>query len=236
MGLIVFSKNIFKLLKKGYTGALKNYRYYSRWQKSLSPARNAVVDKQAWLTFAAIDLLKKNIRKGAKIFEFGGGGSTLFFLKFDATVVTVEHNKEWFDRLKDHINSKNWEGHFVPPDPVGTIKIDSLQINDPGDYYSDDSEFKNVTFKSYSSLIDKYPGAYFDIVLIDGRSRTSCIKHSLNKIKPGGYLILDNAEREYYLEKQKDVVESQFDIILNDFGAVPYSKSFSKTAIWKKKS
>lgn len=40
----------------------------------------------------------------------------------------------------------------------------------------------------------------FDLVLVDGRDRVECCRASIPLIKPGGILMLDNAEREYYAE------------------------------------
>ena len=38
----------------------------------------------------------------------------------------------------------------------------------------------------------------FDVVLVDGRERVACIKNAVNKLTPGGVIILDDAEREKY--------------------------------------
>jgi hypothetical protein len=50
----------------------------------------------------------------------------------------------------------------------------------------------------YASFIDQFPHR-FHIVIIDGRDRINCIKHSLNSLAPGGILLLDNSERPQYL-------------------------------------
>jgi hypothetical protein len=48
-------------------------------------------------------------------------------------------------------------------------------------------------------VIDKYPDCTFDIIIVDGRSRNHCIDHAIQKLKSGGSLILDNAERDEYI-------------------------------------
>lgn len=40
----------------------------------------------------------------------------------------------------------------------------------------------------------------FDIILIDGRRRVECLKNSIQRLTPGGVLILDDSERESYKE------------------------------------
>ncbi|MDJ0651882.1 MAG: class I SAM-dependent methyltransferase [Simkaniaceae bacterium] len=50
----------------------------------------------------------------------------------------------------------------------------------------------------YYEFCDKFPDEFFDLILIDGRNRKGCIQFSLPKLKKGGVLMLDNAERSYY--------------------------------------
>jgi predicted O-methyltransferase YrrM len=54
-------------------------------------------------------------------------------------------------------------------------------------------------FHRYASAIDAFPDGSFDVVLVDGRARPACIRHGARKVRVGGWLILDNAEREYYV-------------------------------------
>ena len=236
MSFFRFNKIIISFVKKGKWDAIKSYPYYSDWEKYLSTGHSSIVDELPWITFAAIDFIKKHIDKNDTVFEYGGGGSTLFFLKNAGKVVTVEHDKSWFERLKSIIITRRietWEGNFIHPE----IDHDKSKkdISDPNDYTSDDGNYKNVNFKKYVSAIDKFPDGHFNWVLVDGRARTSCLAHSFSKIKPGGYLILDNAERKYYTEKQNGILDSKFDLQLNIFGAVPFIPDFSQTNIWKKK-
>lgn len=61
-------------------------------------------------------------------------------------------------------------------------------------------EFKDLNFETYVKSIDKFPDNYFDLIIVDGRARPSCIKHAMNKVKTGGVLLIDNADRTYYLQ------------------------------------
>ena len=36
------------------------------------------------------------------------------------------------------------------------------------------------------------------MILVDGRARISCLKRAQSRVKPGGYIMLDDAERKYY--------------------------------------
>jgi len=47
----------------------------------------------------------------------------------------------------------------------------------------------------YAATIE-LPGTSFDIVVIDGVFRTACVEPALAHLRPGGFIILDNAERD----------------------------------------
>ncbi|MDN3506134.1 MAG: class I SAM-dependent methyltransferase [Simkaniaceae bacterium] len=52
--------------------------------------------------------------------------------------------------------------------------------------------------KPYYNVCDEFDDEFFDLILVDGRNRKGCIYKSLSKLKPGGVLMLDNAERTFY--------------------------------------
>jgi len=56
--------------------------------------------EQPWLTYPAIRFLQKNLPADARIFEFGGGMSTLYFSRRYPEVYTVENNPDWFERIQ----------------------------------------------------------------------------------------------------------------------------------------
>jgi hypothetical protein len=231
---ILFIKLILQQLLKGDFDALNNFRYYTKWKNSLQPGHNSLTDRLPWLTFPAIEMLEKKLGKDARVFEYGGGGSTLFFLDRVSFVTTVEHNQEWFDFLKaetDHSNKKNWEAVLILPeekDPA--IQLD---FTNPDHYYSGDANYADKTFKSYASYIDRYEDAFFDAVLIDGRTRPSCLKHAVKKVKKGGLLLMDNAERKYYLANSY-IAENNFKLVLNKMAPIPFINFYSQTNIWVK--
>jgi hypothetical protein len=48
-----------------------------------------------WFTFSAIEFLETWIKSHHEIFEYGCGGSTLFFAQRARSVASVEHNGKW---------------------------------------------------------------------------------------------------------------------------------------------
>ena len=215
---------------------LKNVsRFFLRWKKSLRPGASSIIDEQPWITFKAIDFLKIHLKPGHKIFEYGGGGSTLFFVKRVAQIITVEHNKVWFDTLQHIIENKksdNWKGIFIPAEKGDLVS--NPEFANPYHYSSDDEPSIGFNYKKYVTSIEAFSNNYFDCVIIDGRSRPACIIHSIPKIKPSGFLVLDNSDRKYYLEQTKNRIEKEFTQIISEFGPSPYATEFTHTSIWKK--
>jgi hypothetical protein len=230
-----YGKQALQELLKGNFTIIKNIKYFNKWKTSLKPGMNSVTDQQPWITFAVIDFLKSNINSNSRVFEYGGGGSTLFFVNRAKEVVTVEHDTEWFTRLQQNLaneSTKNWSGNLILPENKRTG--DSLDASNPDHYYTSDENFLGNIFKSYASYIDRYPDEYFDIVLVDGRSRPSCIFHSLPKIKKTGYLIVDNSDRKYYFKNLNTMLQKNFKLIFNQKSSSPYADFFTQTGVWQK--
>lgn len=212
---------------------LKNVRHFFRWRRSQFAGATPVSDEQPWITFDAIQYLEEKVLASHRVFEFGGGGSTLFFLKRCHEVVTVEHDAKWFLLLKQLVEGKrldNWVGRLIEPEEGDLVK--SPSPSNP-DHYSSGGA-KDVNFRKYASSIDSYPDEYFDIILIDGRSRPACIKHAAPKLRNGGLIVLDNADRSYYLSSMVKTILGEYSLVLSTMGASPYVPFFTQTNIWRK--
>jgi len=206
--------------------------YFSEWKKYLLKD-NSEVKPILWISFNAINYLKKIIRPQMVVFEFGSGGSTQFWSEHVSKVISVEHEAEWYHKMLSDFKRKslvNIEYHLIPAesDPDHYNK----SIADPRHYISDDKAYGGKKFESYVRMIDQFPDEFFDLVVVDGRARPSCIAHATNKIKKGGYLLLDNSERKHYHPSLEQFTKNWK---RHDFmGPVPYSYGFSQTSILKK--
>lgn len=207
----------------------RQQKLYSYYLKNKDVFQNRV----PWITFSALEFLEKYLKSDMKVFEFGGGGSTLFFAGKVAELVTVEHDPEWFAALADKLSDQEkvkWKGYLIQPEPSAAVGLDP---SDPNHYASEDENFLKSSFQKYSSAIDQFQDNYFDIVVVDGRSRPACMMHSLKKVKVGGLLLLDNADRPYYLKNVHRLL-TDFKLVCEDFGPVPYFDFFSQTNIYQK--
>lgn len=150
-----------------------------------------------WMNYKAIEYIINRIANIETVFEYGSGQSTLFWLSMHKTVVSVEHDSAFYKKLWAQISTgSKLDYQLIPPEVVQVQDI--YDPANPSHYQSSDDRCH--IFKKYVEAIDVFNDESFDIVVIDGRARPSCIMHAVRKIKPNGMLILDNSNREYYLK------------------------------------
>lgn len=154
-----------------------------------------------WLPFRLIDELAEVVGPGSRVFEFGGGGSTLWFLDRGCEVVTVEHVPAWSERL------------------AGLVASDRWQLLDRG---ADDG------YDAYVAAIEDYPEDTFDVVVVDGRERVRCAHAALSRVRPGGWLVVDDVDRERYAAGLAAIPWPRRDVV----GFAPAKPSLAYTAVF----
>jgi hypothetical protein len=224
---IVYAKNL--------THFKEIWSFYPQWKESLKPEHSSISDESAWINYKALSFLNTYLKPNHKVFEFGGGGSTLFFCKRAGEVVTVENDPEWFEILKKTVENKGYK-HWIGSMIVGKPEAPNpnRRIDNPADYKSNHPAQADLNYREYAQDIKRFPAEYFDVVLVDGRVRPACIQESLSHIKVGGYLVVDNMEREYYWTAFQEVFKSSFEYVYPEKYPVPYHPAFTKTIYLKK--
>lgn len=211
-----------------------NLRYLARWKRALRPGANSLDGRTAWISFPAIDALNRLLKPTDRVFEYGGGGSTLFWLDRVAEVVTVEHDAQWYAALEKRMQQEGgarWTGLLVPPTP-GTL-VPGPDPAEPAHFASTDEASQGFHYRDYVQAIDRFPDGHFDVLMIDGRARTSCLARATPKLKRGGLLVLDNAERTHYTERNAAVLQG-FEVVLAGMAPVIFNRDFSETRILRK--
>jgi predicted O-methyltransferase YrrM len=165
------------------------------------------------------------------IYEYGAGGSTIFFAKRAREVISVEHDPEWARRVTEVMQKGGYKNCWIQViEPTLNATFTNGDPSDVNSYTSDDHNFHGRSFKDYASSIDRYPDEHFDIVLIDGRARPSCFKHAIPKVKKHGYVVWDNTDRTYYFPAMQTAPKT-FGFM--DFpGPSPYVDLFTRTSVW----
>ena len=153
-----------------------------------------------WIAIGAVNEIKKNLHAEMRIFEYGSGGSTLFFAKRVKKVVSVEHHPAWYSIVKKKLEDKN----------ISKVSLELVEpskgLNENSNHYKsyvEEEEYADFDFYNYVHAIDQYKCEYFDLILIDGRARPKCLQVSISKLKNGGMLVFDNADRKNYKEAIK---------------------------------
>jgi len=234
--IVLFLKETLKALihYRQYFSFKETLMNFPLWWKSLNPSHNSLIDASPWISFTVIKFLELHLKTKMKVFEYGSGGSTLFFAKRVEKVISIEHHKLWFEKVNLYLQElklKNFDYRLFEPE--NDSEFHKKNIADPNDYISDNKESVGKNYEKYVKSIEQFPDAYFDIVSIDGRARPSCCKHALTKIKVGGYLIFDNAETTYYENSIILLNPNEWEVV-RCYGQFPYLTHFSMTLLAKK--
>ncbi len=139
-----------------------------------------------WLVDGAIAEIEGFLRPRMRVFEWGGGRSSVFFARRSAAVTTIEHKAKWHRRIAARIAElelSNVDLRLVPPgDEAGVSHADRVKPE----------------FAAYADAILEFPEHAFDLICLDGRARVDCAANALPRLAPGGMLVLDNSEWPKY--------------------------------------
>ena len=185
-------------------------------------------NKIPWITFRAFKWLKHYLRPNMVIFEYGSGGSTIFISKKAKEIISVEHDRNWYkDVARALYKEKISNCKYVLREPVNIADKKNHSYN----YKNYTSvTMPGVSFEDYVKTIEKYPDKNFNLVFIDGRARASCIFHAIPKVRPKGYIMLDNSDRWIY----EEAISLLSKYKREDFFSIgPINIAMWKTSIWR---
>lgn len=129
--------------------------------------------------------------------EWGSGGSTrelLASFPFIERYVSVEHHKEWADRVRELVTDTRLELHHVAPNrPLEAAKPSRKEII----AWDARAEHEPEVLRNYVEFPASL-GVQFDFVLVDGRARRFCLEAGFRLLRPGGVIVLHDAQRVEY--------------------------------------
>ena len=123
------------------------------------------------------ELITKHFSPEKVMLEWGSGGSTVEFSPHVSKYYSVEHNKEWYDKVNSEISNLGYTN----------INYNFVAQNSPRNEDGRQSEYPQ--FKDYIDIVDSFE-TKFDIVLIDGRARRLCAKKIIPYLNPGAVVII----------------------------------------------
>lgn len=126
-----------------------------------------------WLTASMVRILESWLRPEDRGIEWGSGRSTIWFAERVASLVSVEHDANWYRSVSDELRKR--------------------QLNNVH-YFLCESE------EDYKRVADTMALESLDFCLVDGEARDDCALAALSLLKPGGIVIVDNLN--FYLPTQ----------------------------------
>lgn len=144
-----------------------------RWVRDARVRTDPLNYRQPWWNYKAVQFVEQRLPEHARVFEYGGGASTLWLRDHGATVTTIEDDRDWYDGLQKRL-------------PDADLRFIDLT---PGSSATPDGPFD-----VYAHAIDGEPDNTFDLVIVDGQARRDCVLAAAPKVRPGGMLLLDDSQ------------------------------------------
>ena len=132
-----------------------------------------------WFSYAAIDFLEKYFRPNMELFEFGSGGSTLFFARRCKSVTSVEDNARWSEIVAKRLASRS----------ITNVRLHSMPV-----HFTTPEAFEN------SDYLKAVQRTRADVIVVDGAEWTQdirplCFRAAEEQIGPGGIIVVDDSWR-----------------------------------------
>lgn len=123
---------------------------------------------EPYLCPEAIEFFEGLLRPGLRSFEWGSGTSTIWLAQHGLEVISVEDHAWWHEQVE--------------------AKLAELGLRVKTILEEDNTNYVNAIL----ALDD----ASLDLVYVDGPDflRNECVQHAKSKVKPGGWLVLDDSQ------------------------------------------
>ena len=151
--------------------------------------------KKPTISFRATRKIEKILKSSYSCVEFGSGMSTIWLAKRCKFLLSRENDPFWHDKISNYLEKNS---------------ITNIQYE-----LCDEKNF---------SLLSNFQDNFFDFALIDGWDRAGCVASVLPKLKVGGWLYLDNSD--------KDMMYSNGDLRRAEKLILDYAKIKNKTPIY----
>jgi len=81
------------------------YLIETGWLQNFNSKAPIDIDKKPipWTTYSFINFINDYLNVSMEIFEYGSGNSTIYYAERTKHVYTVEHNLEWYNKIKSQL-------------------------------------------------------------------------------------------------------------------------------------
>jgi hypothetical protein len=166
-----------------------------------------------WLCSSSIRFCERNLTGSMVGLEFGSGRSTAWFADKLGRLVSVEHHPGWHEQVRARLASRN------------LVNVDYRLV--PLDHSESEPERTDYAMvPRYVAIADEFTDNSLDLIVVDGHYRSNCIRRCLGKLRPGGFLLVDDLN----LWPTREAIPVPVDWPLADLG----SNGIKQTGIWRK--
>lgn len=171
----------------------RRWAHWARSQFAIYDFEDLAALDSPWWSYASIEEVDAWLgqRKAVRAFEWGSGASTIWLLKRVDELVSVEHDAEFAASVRD-VSEVATNLFIVEPTRSDAPQSPSGRRGNEG-----------LDFTEYVDAIDRVDGL-FDLICIDGRARTACLRKGIERLAPDGIIVFDNSDRERYASALND--------------------------------
>jgi SAM-dependent methyltransferase len=143
-------------------------------------ARPSPIDVELpWFSYGAIDFLEAFLRPEMTVFEFGSGGSTLFFAERCRSVESVDEDRDWAAQVQARAAARSLNNIILRICPYDFSRVDGFEG---------------------SEYLAQIRGRSPDVVVVDGSDdpfvfRPICFRVAEEQVAPGGIIVVDDSWR-----------------------------------------
>ena len=164
-----------------------------------------------WLAPDVIAFLDRELRDDMTGLEWGSGRSTAWFGARLRKLTSVEHDPQWFERVRAQLRDQ------------GRTNVDLRLV--PLDHDGPEPAPEAITaVPAYVAVANDLPDESLDFVLVDGSYRSLCVLAAKPRLRAGGLLAIDDA----------NWLPGVGDSILSGWPLVCGSSGISNTLVWRK--
>jgi hypothetical protein len=149
---------------------------------SSNVSKKAPIDLQLpWISFAAIGFLNNWLKESMEIFEWGAGGSTLFFASRTKNVLSIESDVTWYKDVRQALATSGYNN----------VDLRLLPLSNEADVFDRSAYLRAIKEKKW------------DLVMVDGvlgygsggdfgSYRRRCFQLAEEHILSGGIIVVDD--------------------------------------------
>jgi predicted O-methyltransferase YrrM len=127
-----------------------------------------------WMPQSTVEILDDMLLKTDRCLEWGSGASTTWFADRCASILSVEHDPEWYQRVRAELTE-----HGRDPDSVRLLSLEPTS---------------RPAESPYVRAVDEFADGELDVCFVDAEHRPTCMLEAMPKLKTGGVLILDDVQ------------------------------------------